>query len=172
MGWHVGLRRDGQVCREPHHLSPRGPFPAACRFQIFFSPMDVGLIAVSGFLVGPSNVPKTKPSSMAGKNILVSECRQSLSPDGSTEFGGVYVPAETTAPAPAPTLTSTPTSPASGLAPPPPRTDSLGRCRHPGLREYRKHSWHADSFRCTPSPRAKRRWSTRHRHTGFTRPPA
>ena len=55
--------------------------------------------------------------------LLVCERRQSLSPDGSTEFGGVYVPAETSAPAPAPTSQPAPTSPASGLAPPPLRTD-------------------------------------------------
>ena len=56
--------------------------------------------------------------------LLVSERRQSLSPDGSTEFGGVYVPAETTAPAPTPTSTQpAATSPASGLAPAPLRTD-------------------------------------------------
>ena len=64
--------------------------------------------------------------------LLVSERRQTLSPDGNTELGGVYVPAENPAPTPAPTSTSTstptpsttqPTSPASGLATPPLRTN-------------------------------------------------
>jgi Fe-Mn family superoxide dismutase len=52
--------------------------------------------------------------------LLVNERRQSLSPDGSTEFGGVYVPAET--PAPRQTQTHPATSPASGLTPPPTST--------------------------------------------------
>ena len=58
--------------------------------------------------------------------LLVSERRQSLSPDGSTELGGVYVPAENPAPTPAPTSTPNtthPTSPASGLATPPLHTN-------------------------------------------------
>lgn len=52
--------------------------------------------------------------------LLVNERRQSLSPDGSTEFGGVYVAAET--PAPRQTQTHPATSPASGLTPPPTST--------------------------------------------------
>lgn len=53
--------------------------------------------------------------------LLVNERRQSLSPDGSTEFGGVYVAAET--PASRQTQTTHPaTSPASGLTPPPTST--------------------------------------------------
>jgi Fe-Mn family superoxide dismutase len=58
--------------------------------------------------------------------LLVSERRQTLSPDGSTELGGVYVPAENPAPTPAPTSTPNtthPTSPASGLAIPPLHTN-------------------------------------------------
>jgi Fe-Mn family superoxide dismutase len=64
--------------------------------------------------------------------LLVNERRQSLSPDGNTELGGMYVPAENPAPTPTPAPTSTPTptpnttqsptSPASGLATPPLRT--------------------------------------------------
>ena len=62
--------------------------------------------------------------------LLVSERRQTLSPDGNTELGGVYVPAQSPAPTPAPTSTSTstpattqPTFPASGLATPPLRAN-------------------------------------------------
>jgi len=48
--------------------------------------------------------------------LLVSERRQSLSPDGSTELGGVYVPAEN--PAPLQTQTRPTTYTTSGLTPP------------------------------------------------------
>jgi superoxide dismutase, Fe-Mn family len=60
--------------------------------------------------------------------LLVGERRQTLSPHGSTELGGVYVPAENPAPAPDPGPTPTPTptqptSPLSGVSPPPLRMD-------------------------------------------------
>jgi Fe-Mn family superoxide dismutase len=56
--------------------------------------------------------------------LLINDRRQTLSPDGSTELGGVYVPAEN----PAPRQTQTPptmtTSPASGLTSPPTSTST------------------------------------------------
>jgi hypothetical protein len=57
------------------------------------------------------------PTYCAGM-LLASEHRQTFSPDSSTEFGGVYVPAENATSNPTPASTQ-PTSPASGLAPPP-----------------------------------------------------
>jgi hypothetical protein len=80
-----------------------------------------GMLSLSGFVwlvtdaLGRLGVLVT----YGAGTLLISECRQSLSLDSSTKFGGVYVPAENTAPTP----TSTPTSPASGPAPPPFRTD-------------------------------------------------
>jgi Fe-Mn family superoxide dismutase len=68
--------------------------------------------------------------------LLVSDRRQTFSPDSNTELGGVYVPAEHSTP------TSTqPMSPASGLAPPPLRTDlppgarALSTTAYPGARD-------------------------------------
>ena len=61
--------------------------------------------------------------------LLVNERQQTLSPDGSTELGGVYVPAENPAPRHTQTHPPTPTSPISGVTPPPtsPPTPPGGR---------------------------------------------
>jgi len=96
----------------------------------------MGMLSSSGFVwlvtdaLGHLGVVAT----YGAGTLLVSERRQTLSPDGNTELGGVYVPAQDPAPTPAPSLTSTPTptptpnttqptSPASGLATPPLRTN-------------------------------------------------
>src|SRR5882757_8599293 len=52
--------------------------------------------------------------------LLVNERRQTLSPDGSTELGGIYVPAEKATPLQ--TQTHSMTSPTSGLTHPPTST--------------------------------------------------
>jgi Fe-Mn family superoxide dismutase len=51
--------------------------------------------------------------------LLINERRQTLAPDGSTELGGVYVPAENPAPRQPQTPLTTTTSPASGVTSPP-----------------------------------------------------
>jgi Fe-Mn family superoxide dismutase len=84
-----------------------------------------GLLSSSGFVwlvtdaVGRLGVIAT----YGAGTLLASERRQTFSPhSSSTELGGMYVPAENPAPTPTPASTQ-PTSRASGLGPPPLRTD-------------------------------------------------
>jgi Fe-Mn family superoxide dismutase len=79
-----------------------------------------GMLSSSGFvwLVTDSLGRLGVIATYGAGTLLANERRQTLSPDGSMEFGGVYVPAERDAFRPSHHPTTT-TSPASGLAHPP-----------------------------------------------------
>lgn len=83
-----------------------------------------GMLSSSGFVwlvtdsVGRLGIVATYGSG----TLLVNERRQSLSSDYNTELGGVYVPADQTAPPQ--TQTHPATSPTSGLTPPPTSTST------------------------------------------------
>ena len=95
--------------------------------------------------------------------LLLNKRRQALSPNGSTELGGIYVPAETTHTAPAepehgipPTAATHPqsSSPTSGLTPPPLRTDTPpgARALSTSTQPLRKAMWNGDARPATLWP--------------------
>jgi superoxide dismutase, Fe-Mn family len=77
-----------------------------------------GMLSSSGFvwLVCDSLGRLGVIATYGAGTLLVNERRQTLSPDGSTELGGVYVPAEGPTPQQTQTQTHSTTSPTSGLS--------------------------------------------------------
>jgi superoxide dismutase, Fe-Mn family len=103
-----------------------------------------GMLSSSGFVwLVTDNLGRLGVIATYGAGtLLVSDRRQTFSPDSNTELGGVYVPAEH----PTPTSTQS-TSPASGLAPPLLRTDPP-----PGARALSTTAYtHAPGARDGPS---------------------
>lgn len=78
-----------------------------------------GMLSSSGFVwLVTDNLGRLGVVATYGAGtLLVNERRQILSPDGNTEFGGIYVPAENATPRQ--TQTHSTTSPTSGLKHPP-----------------------------------------------------